>query len=569
MQYIFKNNNLILILLLVSFTLINNIYFLNLDTSPLIADNYIHHQNSLNTFYSLKEGDISNLMNQYINFPSHQILFLPSLILYPFFGTSEDVTAFQGTIFLIILIIATYLFGKELFNKEVGLLSAVFVSFSPFILALSKVPYDDIELVSTFTLTLYFFLRSKKFSNIKYTWFFNISLGIAILSKFGSIFIILILIPLYLFFIIFFNRKEIKFFFQRWRLKNFLHFLISFFISIILPFRYYSIHFLKRFGIITSSYNIKEFHFNSIFSSFILYLKTLHLNFEYSFIFVIFIVSLVFFFLFSKKNKLLIISLIVAANIYHIFLIMFFSFWFEDLHRHLIFIKPIYILIISLFFVKYIKKFLFNILKKLKYKKLKFTQMKNINPFIIILIIIFISFTLAFNYTDILDKPKTQYSLFEKYHPIGLSYNVGNLLENIYDENQSINIFIFSPQNDFLDIFNTYIPGYYKNLNIFTIDLSDKSIHYMDDYVKKLDNYHYLGDYKYENGSFNFSILNNFDYLIIPSNNNLYDFGDYKKFYFYHKKIYPYILNNHQKFLSYKEINISDIDTQLFIYKTK
>jgi len=554
--------------LLIFFHISNNVYFLYQDNFPLIADNYIHHQNSVNTFNKLKEGDISNLINQFVNFPCHQIVFLPNFFFYFVFGTSEDVTAFQGTIFLVILIIATYLLGKELFNKDVGLLAAVFISFSPIVLAISKVPYDDIDFVALFTLTLYFFLKSKKFSDIKYTWFFNISLALTILSKFGSIFVILILVSTYSSLILLFHRKELKDYLSNWKKRNIVHFFISFFIAMILPFRYYSIHLIKRTTLITSSYNIKEFYYSNILNALFDYIKTINLNFGHVFIFFLFIISFAFFLVFSKKKKLLLISLVLGANIFHLSLLLFFSFLFEDVHRHLVFIKPTYLLIISFFFVE----FCYNVLlKSFKKFNLKTPNKKKYFIFVVVLsILLLIPFTLLYNYSGLINRPSTHYPLFEKYYPTKLNYDVRTILNEISNKHDdNITLFIFSPQNNFLDIFNTYVPSEYININVVTLSLEDQSIEFMDEYVKRLEHYSYFDNYKNIDKSFKYHELINFDYVILPGKENIEEFGDYQLYFDYHSKIYDYILNNKQKFQLFKEINLNDVNVTLLIYKIR
>ncbi len=218
------NKYFVILSLLILFHVLNNVYFLINDNTPLVWDNYDRYENSINNYNQLKQGNFSSLINQYISFYDAPLVSYPSFILYPLFGTSGDVTAFQGTIFLIMLIIATYLLGKELFSKDVGLLSAVLVSFSPFVLAFSKVPYDDLAFAAMFTLTLYFFVKSDRFSNIKYTWLFNISLGLTLLSKINAVFTLVFVGTIYLISNLIFSRKEFSGYFPKWSKRNISHF---------------------------------------------------------------------------------------------------------------------------------------------------------------------------------------------------------------------------------------------------------------------------------------------------------------------------------------------------------
>ncbi len=549
----------IILALIILFHVGTNVFFLSNDDLPLLWDIGLRHENSVNNFNQLMQGNFSSIINQYVFFIDAPLVSYPSFFLYFLFGTSEDVSSFQGTIFLIILIIATYLLGKELFNKNVGLLSAILVSFSPYLLALSKVPYEDIAFAAMFTLTLYFFLKSKKFSGIKYTWFFNIFLGLTLLTKFNSIFVIIFVALTYIVLKLFFDRKDFRNFFSKFKKRNIIHFLISFFVSMIIPFFFYLTFALSRLFQIYEDINMQNHNFFGTYNLLVLtnyLIKTTIMNFEYLFIFAIFIVSLIFFLIFSKRNKLLIVSLILASTIYHIIILYFFTFDINYTPRYMVFMKPIYLIIISLFLIDN----LYNLVSKI-FKKFKlgfFNRKKYFISLIVLSMIVFIPFTFLFNYTNLVNEPIELSFVVGKYHPSKIGYDVKKVLDDIVleDENSSI----FCPQPCSITIFNTYATYNHKNNLelIYTI--------YIGDDLKFTDNFNMLSgkyDYLIKNNTFQVEKLLDFDYIILADTIT----SDIKENVYLYEKISSYVLKNPDNFEVFTNITADDFKTKMIIYK--
>jgi 4-amino-4-deoxy-L-arabinose transferase-like glycosyltransferase len=547
---------LLVLLFIILFNLFNNIYFLNEDEIPLFADTGSFYEES-KYIYNQFENNVPKIINLYIFFPDSPLIYYPSFILYPFFGISEDVASFQGTVFLIILIIATYLLGKELFNKDVGLLAAVFVSFSQHITGMSRVPFGDIAFSAMFTLTLYFFLKSKKFSDIKYTWFFNISLALTFLSKFNSIPSIIIIIFIYLFINLLFNKKDFRNYFSKWKKININNFLLSSFF-IFLPIFHYISSYQKSLHHVFYSFGIKEYSSTTLMKIFISYFSGLAIIFEYSFIFVIFIVSLVFFFLFSKKNKILVFSLMIGASIYQISIIYIFPYNnLVDLPRYLLFMKPVYFIIISYFLILFLYK---SMSLYLVNRNIRSINNENYIIFIsIVFIFLLIPTTLLFNYTNLMPEPEDIPPLFIKYQPTLINYNIVNLSGSMFYENKDFNVFLFVPMNHFISLFNSHVIENYSNVRITTIWLDKKNIELRDGFNLPINE---------TIDSFTDPVLlkecmTNFDYILIPSNIKREYLGDYP---LYHEKIFPFLYTS-TYFDIFEIVRLNDLNTSILIFK--
>ena len=560
------NKYAVILFLVILFHISNNIYFLNQDTSPLMWDTNLRQEFSLRNYGQLKDGNFFGLLNQYIFFYDPPLSTYPAFFLYFLFGTFQDIFSLQGTIFLIILIIATYLLGKELFNRDVGLLAAVLISFSPFILAISRMPFEDIAFAAMFTLTLYFFLKSKKFSDIKYTWFFNISLGMTQLSKFSAVIIIALISMTYIIIKAFFDKKDFKNFFNKLKKRNLVHFIISLIISIIVPIVYYSTSWLRRVTDVYTVFNISEIDFN-IFPIILNYLRMFGLNFEHISIFILFILSFIFFLVFSKKNKLLVISIIVAANLYNVLLLYLLPLFIFYIPRYLLFINPLAFIIISFFLVYCFHPFIGKLLKRINKKKIK--KETYIFSLVLLSVIVLVPFTLIINYTGFLNK-FSDYQPYGLYKPVKVPFDSKKIADGLVsDPNRNYTIFIFSPMNDFIITFNSYILHSYEDVEIINTFFNDPGFEFREGFIKPYKEYGSL----IRNGFFQVQKLDDFDYIIIRDKSNwseprpfLTD-KEYREFYNQTLQILAYIGDNLQRFQLIKKIQIDKFNTTILIYE--
>ena len=161
-------------------------------------------------------------------------------ISYLIFGVNEFATRLPIVLLALGTILLTFNIAKELFNRNVAIIS-VFVSFFSFQFVInSRYASPEIPLTFFFTLTLYLFLKGYKTKNFLYIFFSYIALGLTVLTK-GYPYIVLIggIIIIYIFIE---NNLNFK---QFWEDIKFLKLWIGLPIVFILGFWWYILMYLK------------------------------------------------------------------------------------------------------------------------------------------------------------------------------------------------------------------------------------------------------------------------------------------------------------------------------------
>ncbi|XOU94806.1 MAG: ArnT family glycosyltransferase [Candidatus Kerfeldbacteria bacterium] len=123
-----------------------------------------------------------------------------------------DTIFFLGRIPTMILSILLGFFifrwSKELFGLKAGLISLLFYTFSPNIIAHSRYVTTDIALALFFFITIYYFYKYLKSAKIKYFIYFCLIFGLAQASKFSAVILIPILVILLLIYILSKNNTD-------------------------------------------------------------------------------------------------------------------------------------------------------------------------------------------------------------------------------------------------------------------------------------------------------------------------------------------------------------------------
>ena len=174
-----------LLALLIIFHAVNNYLILNNDTTTYSARNALHYLQSI----KIRDSPLRIAIMEGYGYPP--LYYWSTLPMYLFFGISQDIAARTNIIYFIILIFAVYGIGKELGNRETGLLSALIVSTFCSIFAYSRVYSIDFCLVPLVALAVYFLIKTKELTNRKYSILFGAACGLGMLLKWNfSIYII-------------------------------------------------------------------------------------------------------------------------------------------------------------------------------------------------------------------------------------------------------------------------------------------------------------------------------------------------------------------------------------------
>ena len=230
-----------------------------------------------------------------------------------------------SVIFGILSIIVTFYFGKEIYNKKIGLIAALFVTFSSIEIAWSRQARMYAQFQFFYLLSLYLFY---KFINNKSLKYFILALILTISTILSNILGFSLILIYFVYFIL--NFKDFKFIFIK-------KFLIPIFVFLI-PIGYLIIKNFWNYSYIYINYFLKYIYF---------------LRFSHEILFYFSLVGILVSLKEFKKSSFLFISFIVP-----ILVISFFVFLFH--YRYLFFILPILFIFAAYlinFISDYFKKF--------------------------------------------------------------------------------------------------------------------------------------------------------------------------------------------------------------------
>ena len=170
------------------FAFLDLIYFFN-TTTPPSWDQALHLELSLQYFDLLKLGELRHIIDTSGFYPP--FFHISSSLLYTIFGTDLIVSRSTNILYLLILLLSTYGIASHLFNKNIGILSALLISTYPLVISMQKTYLLDLSLTALIAATIYFLLKTENFSNTKYTLLFAITFSFAELTKWTAIFFII------------------------------------------------------------------------------------------------------------------------------------------------------------------------------------------------------------------------------------------------------------------------------------------------------------------------------------------------------------------------------------------
>ncbi|GEM_PF-1817761 len=186
---IFKNYINLAFIIIFIYTIISDVYFISLNNVPLSWDPALHMYYSLIYFYLIKTlnfGAIVKVSNYYPPF-----FHLSSSLLYTIFGFSNKIAILTNIMYYVIFVYSLIKIGEYLDSREAGLISAMVASSFPILLIFQRKYMLDFALTSLVTFTVYMYLKSDKFRNLKYSVLFGLAFGLSELTKWDAFIYIL------------------------------------------------------------------------------------------------------------------------------------------------------------------------------------------------------------------------------------------------------------------------------------------------------------------------------------------------------------------------------------------
>jgi len=175
--------NPIILLLLFAVVFLSHVTWLGLHDVYFCGDGFTHYWNSVTRMNYLKYGNLTRFFLP--NDGLHLFYLYPPLIyqitgVFLFFlGQSHKTAVLINSFFILLLIISVYLTGKELWNPQVGILSALVSASIPIIQNVIRGNLLDAQLCAMVALGCYLLIKSKNFTNTGYSiaFFFVMALG--------------------------------------------------------------------------------------------------------------------------------------------------------------------------------------------------------------------------------------------------------------------------------------------------------------------------------------------------------------------------------------------------------
>lgn len=106
-------------------------------------------------------------------------------------GFSTDAAAWINSFYVALIILATYGIGKELFDRQTGLMAAFLVVCYPFLASVSRQPLIDTALTAVVASGFYCSFRSNNFNHRKFSFLFSLVIALGFLVKWTFLFFLL------------------------------------------------------------------------------------------------------------------------------------------------------------------------------------------------------------------------------------------------------------------------------------------------------------------------------------------------------------------------------------------
>lgn len=176
-----------LFFLILVFTL-NNYHFIANDRSPLPSDSGVLHIPQAMTIYqSVKNRQFTGLFRS--EYPP--LVYIVTYVFIKIFGLSLKTTLWSIYPFSVLLIIMFFAVGNHFGGKFGGAAAALIGSANCFLINFSHIYMLDVPHAAVVALMFYFLLKSEVFEKPLYSYLFGIAMGLSLLTRFTSAFLII------------------------------------------------------------------------------------------------------------------------------------------------------------------------------------------------------------------------------------------------------------------------------------------------------------------------------------------------------------------------------------------
>lgn len=166
------------------FHVIGNAIWLSLDQFPPSWDTAHHLTMSLGWHEFLKSPGLDVLKPLAAESSYPPLSYIIVTPFYELFGKTADVAVFfSGSLWLSILLFATYMLGREVFNPKTGLYAAIITSLYPLVVAMQRDFFLDLQLTALVTLAIWLLIYNRNFDDMGRAIALGIAVGIGTMTK--------------------------------------------------------------------------------------------------------------------------------------------------------------------------------------------------------------------------------------------------------------------------------------------------------------------------------------------------------------------------------------------------
>ncbi|MEO8211221.1 MAG: glycosyltransferase family 39 protein, partial [bacterium] len=184
----------LLLFLLITFLILTNLIWYNAGHKPLHWDSSIHLSLSIDAYKTFVDNITnSSIINKMLGVSWYYppLVYYTSIPFYYALGIEEFTGFIEINAFLILLVVAVYLIGRQLYNKPAGLFGAFCMSMYPIVIEYTRDYMLDLPLASLVALSVFLLIKTENFNNFFYCILAGIALGCGMLIKWSFIFFLI------------------------------------------------------------------------------------------------------------------------------------------------------------------------------------------------------------------------------------------------------------------------------------------------------------------------------------------------------------------------------------------
>lgn len=171
---------------LIVFHGVNNFIVFQKDNIPFVHDAADVYLNAVHFLAGFPRGSVLSKIRLFYTSTSRvypPLFAAVAAAMMGIFGASQDVALMANIPFLAVLLISTYLLGKELFDRETGLIAATLLAFFPATFSFSRALMVDFALVAMVTLLVLLLAHSNHTISLRISILLGLVLGLTALTK--------------------------------------------------------------------------------------------------------------------------------------------------------------------------------------------------------------------------------------------------------------------------------------------------------------------------------------------------------------------------------------------------